>query len=84
MSKEAFLAQFRELLDKDCPKVIHTTAYRTLTDEEAQRLAAHCYEWFQHQARYQLAGTDLLMALLKTRRYLSEQDRAEAMSRILI
>lgn len=84
MTQEDFTKTFLTILNKDSPKILTTTSYRTLTDEEITKLVRHLYEWFQHEARFKISADDLVTALLKTRRSISEQDRAEAMSRILM
>ena len=83
MSREEFLTVFLALLNKDIPKPITTNTYRTMMDTEADRFAQHCYDWFCDEARRVLVSSDLVTALLKTKRLASEQDRAEAILRLL-
>lgn len=83
MTREEFSVALMDLLNTDSPKTNYATGYRTFTDQEAQRFVEHCYELFRDLVRHDLSVADLLPALLGTRRCTSEQDRAEAMSRLL-
>lgn len=82
MTQQEFSKHFFELLDKDSPKGSSTSS-RTFLNSEAEKLAQHLYEWIC--PKMDGFSTDVLCsALLKTRgKYLSEQDRAAAIMKII-
>lgn len=85
MSKEEFLKQWWILLDADCKKSVPTSTSRSFTDNEAERLGVHLWEWFE-QIRMYVPIETLAIAMLKTQRAYqggSMQDWAEAILRYI-
>lgn len=79
---DEWVKKFWEILEKDCPR--GGSAYsRTLNNDQAKRFCYHLFEILEVEIPKLNDPALLCKALLKTRRELSQYDRAERIIRIL-